>query len=95
MTLHISGSIISVKLDKVTLSGSVDANGSLSASWSGITESYEVSSGEGQSGTINIQTRLTLTGKVNGDSASGSLGIHSTGPGGLDESRSASWSCSR
>jgi hypothetical protein len=95
MTLHISGSIISVTLEKVTLSGSVDANGSLSAGWSGVTESIEVSGGEGQSGTINIQTQITLTGRVSGDSASGGLGIHSTGPGGFDESKSASWSCSR
>lgn len=94
ITLHISGNIISVTLEKITLSGSVDADGNLSASWSGVTESIEVSN-EDTSGTIDIQSQLTLTGKVNGDSASGSLSIHSTGPGGYDESRSANWLCSR
>ena len=94
MTLHISGGAVSAKLGEVTLSGSVDADGNLSATWSGVTGSFDVSYGE-TSGTIEVQTQLTLTGRVKGDSASGSLGVHNTTPGDYDESNSFNWQCSR
>lgn len=94
LTVKIQGGKVSFTIGKDTGTGSVSADGTVSAVWKGIINTMQVSYGD-KSETIDIKAVANLSGKVRGDNASGSLSITVVAPGAPPEVDTCSWSCAR
>jgi hypothetical protein len=94
VALSISGSSVEIDYDGIRFSATVDASGHVSGIWEGPIAVYE-NPNDPENPEITVTAKITFTGEISGDLATGGIVILSSAPGMETSSETATWSAQR